>query len=218
MNTTGVLPEALARSTCSASVDGRGAGHVSSWCSSRWSPSDWTTDDGSRQSQGRCRSGLVPSPLAPTCGCSIGAARLGGLEAERVVGARAASPIVRSMSRAGASAARRPVGAVARAAQAGDVIATMPSAPTISGTRSAGLNPSSSACGVPLVPVLALIHCGDDGQRERPAELEGRVEQSAGEALLLGRDAVRRGDVERPEGEREAEAREQERRQHREPA
>ena len=55
-----------------------------------------------------------------------------------------------------------------------------------------------------------------DGQCERPAELEGRVQESAGETLLARRDAVRGRDVERPEGECEAEPGEQERRQHRE--
>ena len=64
-------------------------------------------------------------------------------------------------------------------------------------------------------PVLALIDRRHDRQRERAAELEGRVEQAAGEALLLRRDAARGRDVERPEREREAEAGEQERRQHR---
>ena len=71
------------------------------------------------------------------------------------------------------------------------------------------------ASGEPSGPTLR-VDRRHDREHERPAELERRVHEPAGEPLLLRRDAGRGGDVERPEGEREAEAREQERRQQRE--
>ena len=86
-------------------------------------------------------------------------------------------------------------------------IAVTPRSAAPTETTSAAWKPSSTACGEPPRPVFALMTAVDDGERERAAELEGRVQQAAGEPLLLGRDAARRGDVERPEREREAEAR-----------
>ena len=84
----------------------------------------------------------------------------------------------------------------------------------MSETMMAGWKPSSSACGVPPTPVLALLTAVTTASTS-DAELEGRVEQTADESLLVARDTTRRADVERPEREAEAEAGEHKGRKHR---
>ena len=56
------------------------------------------------------------------------------------------------------------------------------------------------------------VHRGDDGEDEGAPELERRVQQPTGEALLVRRDAGRPGDIQRSEGEAEADAGQEERR------
>ena len=48
------------------------------------------------------------------------------------------------------------------------------------------------ACGEPPAPDVGVVDRRHDREHERAAELERRVQQPAGEALLLGRDAARR--------------------------
>ena len=62
--------------------------------------------------------------------------------------------------------------------------------------------------------VRAVDDGGDDREAERTAELERRVEQTAGQALLVRGDPAHGRDVQRREREAEAEAAEQHRRQH----
>ena len=62
-------------------------------------------------------------------------------------------------------------------------------------------------CGRAARAPVGAVHGGGDREHERAAELERRVQQAAGEALLLGCDAARAGHVQRAEGEREADAR-----------
>ena len=112
--------------------------------------------------------------------------------------------------------ARRRIAATVRARERSPVpIATMPSTPTITGTKSAGWNPSSTACGEPPSPVLALITAVVTASASAPPNWKDVLSSPPASPCSLGRDAARGGDVERPEREREAEAGEQERRQHR---
>ena len=52
---------------------------------------------------------------------------------------------------------------------------------------------------------VGVVDGGHDREHERAAELERRVQEPSGQALLLGGDPVRGCDVQRPEGECEAE-------------
>jgi hypothetical protein len=81
-------------------------------------------------------------------------------------------------------------------------------------TRVAAWKPSSSPWGA-FGAAARVVDGRGDGDHERAAELEPGVHEAAGQALLLGGDAVRGGDGERPVGETEPGADQQKRWQHR---